>query len=167
MLIPNCSLKHNTGELVAENVSVDMRYRDRSTRQPDLASLWYGTLTPATKLSVSRHDLFALLIPSSPGGVIQIQRVTDKTDVSTQTIQFNGIGDRPKLHNPPVQELPTRICDECGSNFFPPASIMDGLCPECEHHIYGYENCDHNIVGVSCEKCGWDGSVSDYVKSLR
>jgi predicted nucleic acid-binding Zn-ribbon protein len=37
-------------------------------------------------------------------------------------------------------------CDECGSRYFAEASRMTALCPECAHHLYGYENCDHAFV---------------------
>ena len=167
MLMHDCSLKLDTGAIFADDVTVDMRFRERSTKQPDMAPLWYGTLIPRTELKISRDDLFVLEMPSSRGGVIQIQRISEESEHAAQTIKFNGIGDRPQIEDPPIHESATKACDECGSNFFPPASNMDGLCPECEHYLYGYDNCDHSIVGVSCKKCGWDGSVSDYVRSLK
>lgn len=58
-------------------------------------------------------------------------------------------------------------CDECGSDFRGSASLMEGLCPECAHHLYGYPACAHRMVAGRCEKCGWDGSVSPYVASLK
>ncbi len=166
-LIHQCTLKLDTGEIVAEDVAMDVRFRERSTKQPDMASLWYGVLIPKAELKISRHDQFVLDIPSSTGGRIQIKRVSEESEHAIQTIDFNGLGERPRIDDPPVCEPATKTCDECGSNFFAPASNMDGLCPECEHWMYGYHNCDHSIVGVSCEKCGWDGSVSDYVRSLK
>ena len=167
MLIHHCSLKLDTGEVVAEDLGLELRFRERSTKQPDMASLWYGTLIPADRLDVHRFDAFALVIPNSSGGVIQIQHVSEQSDNAIQTIRFDGIGDRPQMSHGPTLESAIRECDECSSNFFPPASIMDGLCPECAHHLYGYEKCEHSIVGVSCEKCGWDGSVSEHVRSLK
>ncbi|MDA7527757.1 hypothetical protein N8590_02090 [bacterium] len=149
MLIYHCTLKLDTGAVVAEDVAVDMRFRERSTKQPDMASLWYGTLIPKVELKISRHDLD---MPTSTGGRIQTQCISDESEHAVQTIKFNGIGDRPQIDDTPIHEPATKTCDECGSNFFPPASKMDGLCPECEHYLYGYDNCDHSIVGVSCEK---------------
>jgi hypothetical protein len=43
---------------------------------------------------------------------------------------------------------------------------MEALCPECAHRLYGYPECGHEMAGGRCAKCGWDGSVSDYVKGL-
>lgn len=60
-----------------------------------------------------------------------------------------------------------RECDECRSEFYADASAMAGLCPECAHMIYGYPNCEHAFVEGRCVKCRWDGSVSDFVRSLR
>jgi predicted RNA-binding Zn-ribbon protein involved in translation (DUF1610 family) len=58
-------------------------------------------------------------------------------------------------------------CAECGSAYVAARSGMAGLCPECAHWLYGHPNCDHEMVGGRCSKCGWDGSVSDYVKGLK
>ena len=60
-----------------------------------------------------------------------------------------------------------RVCDECGSGFFASASLMAGLCPECAHVLYGTPPCDHQMVAGTCETCGWDGSVSPFVASLK
>ncbi|MBE5835274.1 MAG: hypothetical protein E7309_11595 [Butyrivibrio sp.] len=58
------------------------------------------------------------------------------------------------------------ICDECGSEFLKSASKMSSLCPECASILYGYENCNHSFKGGKCVKCLWDGSRSEYIKSL-
>ena len=58
-------------------------------------------------------------------------------------------------------------CDECGSAYAAAASVMAGLCPECAHHLYGCPACEHQMVAGRCTKCGWDGSVSAYVASLK
>lgn len=63
-------------------------------------------------------------------------------------------------------ESVSRRCDECGSMFFAQTSRMDGLCPECAHHLYGEVNCTHRFANGHCAHCGWDGSRSDYVRSL-
>lgn len=57
-------------------------------------------------------------------------------------------------------------CDECGSTYFAGESRMAALCPECSHHLYGYPNCEHHMIAGRCAKCGWDGSVSEYVLHL-
>jgi predicted RNA-binding Zn-ribbon protein involved in translation (DUF1610 family) len=59
------------------------------------------------------------------------------------------------------------VCDECGSFFLPSSSRMASLCPECSHHLYGYPNCPHEATDGRCKRCGWDGSVSPYVASLK
>lgn len=61
----------------------------------------------------------------------------------------------------------TASCDECNSLFYVSTSKMNSLCPECSHYIYGYENCNHNFIDGRCEKCYWDGSISNYVKTLK
>ncbi len=57
-----------------------------------------------------------------------------------------------------------KTCDECGSSFFTKASRMIGLCPECSHLIYGYENCRHIFIDGRCSDCHWNGSTSDFSK---
>ncbi|SEK82597.1 hypothetical protein [Ruminococcus albus] len=59
------------------------------------------------------------------------------------------------------------ICDECGSEFLLSASKMKGLCPECSHILYGYENCEHVFKNGRCEKCLWDGSRSQFTKNIQ
>jgi predicted RNA-binding Zn-ribbon protein involved in translation (DUF1610 family) len=59
-----------------------------------------------------------------------------------------------------------KTCEECGSTFFGDTSLMAALCPECAHHLYGYPPCEHRMIAGRCEKCGWDGSVSDYILHL-
>ncbi|TWT91791.1 hypothetical protein Pla108_42010 [Botrimarina colliarenosi] len=58
-------------------------------------------------------------------------------------------------------------CDECGSEYRAETSSMDQLCPECAHRLYSYPNCEHDFVDGRCRTCGWDGSESDYLKSMR
>lgn len=60
-----------------------------------------------------------------------------------------------------------RCCDECGSDYFAAASRMARLCSECAHWLYGYPRCDHQFAGQRCAKCGWDGSVSAYLRTLQ
>jgi predicted RNA-binding Zn-ribbon protein involved in translation (DUF1610 family) len=60
-----------------------------------------------------------------------------------------------------------RSCDECSSPFFVSASHMAGLCPECAHHLYGKPPCDHQMVAGRCQTCGWNGSVSPFVASVK
>ena len=63
-------------------------------------------------------------------------------------------------------EKEVKTCEECGSEFLASKSKMSDLCPECSSVIYGYENCKHNIVNGKCTLCMWDGSRSEYIKSL-
>jgi len=58
------------------------------------------------------------------------------------------------------------LCDECGSEFLKTKSKSMTLCPECSHIIYGYENCRHKFKDGRCILCFWDGSRSNYIKSL-
>lgn len=44
---------------------------------------------------------------------------------------------------------------------------MEALCAECAHWLYGYPACPHDMANGRCRKCGWDGTVSDYVASLK
>ena len=60
-----------------------------------------------------------------------------------------------------------KICDECGSEFFAPQSKMESLCPECAHVLYGYENCNHVFENGKCTLCLWDGSESEFIRSLK
>lgn len=61
----------------------------------------------------------------------------------------------------------TKLCVECESLYYQAKSKMTELCPECAHYLYGYENCSHTFENGRCVKCFWDGSVSDYVQSLK
>jgi len=61
---------------------------------------------------------------------------------------------------------PVPTCDECGSAFIAGTSRMEALCAECAHHLYGYPACEHRMANGRCETCGWDGSVSDYIRSI-
>lgn len=58
-------------------------------------------------------------------------------------------------------------CNECESLFFEGASSMSALCPECSHHLYGYENCKHEITEGHCIKCYWDESKSNYIEKVN
>ena len=60
-----------------------------------------------------------------------------------------------------------RQCEECGSSYRAASRSMDSLCPECAHQLYGYPACPHRMVAGRCQTCGWDGSVSDYVASIK
>ena len=59
-----------------------------------------------------------------------------------------------------------RTCDECGSAYLASSSQMASLCPECAHILYGYPNCEHVFRAGKCVKCLWDGSRSEYIRSL-
>lgn len=61
----------------------------------------------------------------------------------------------------------TPICDECGSTFIAATSRMAALCPECAHCLYGTEPCAHTFAEGRCTRCGWNGSVSAYIASLK
>lgn len=65
------------------------------------------------------------------------------------------------------EHRPTKRCDECGSDYFGAQSPMAQLCPECSHWLYGYPRCPHEFAGGRCSKCGWDGSVSEYVRGIQ
>ena len=58
----------------------------------------------------------------------------------------------------------TKQCVECKSEYFVKSSKMPELCPECSHHLYGYENCEHQFTNGRCVKCYWNGSKSEYLK---
>lgn len=64
---------------------------------------------------------------------------------------------------------PCRVqrCDECGSDYLVTASQMSHLCVECSHWLYGYPPCEHVFVQGRCSRCGWDGSISQYIRNLR
>ena len=64
-------------------------------------------------------------------------------------------------------EKDTAVCDECGSEYLASKSKMASLCPECAHVLYGYENCNHVFEDGKCTLCLWDGSQSEYIKSLK
>lgn len=55
-------------------------------------------------------------------------------------------------------------CSECESEYFLGKSEMSGLCMNCAHHLYGYDNCKHDFVDGRCINCHWDGSTSKYLK---
>lgn len=61
----------------------------------------------------------------------------------------------------------TQPCDECGSLYVVSQSRMAHLCPECAHYLYGYPKCEHNFLHGYCSLCHWDGSVSNYIQTLK
>lgn len=62
-------------------------------------------------------------------------------------------------------DAPEGACDECGSTFIRGRSQMSGLCAECAHQLYGYPACAHMFANGRCTQCGWDGSVSEFLKN--
>jgi predicted RNA-binding Zn-ribbon protein involved in translation (DUF1610 family) len=61
-----------------------------------------------------------------------------------------------------------KICNECKSDFYKDSSLMENLCPECAHILYGYENCEHDFTNQKCcKKCYWNGKSSEYVNKLK
>lgn len=164
MLYTDCKLLLDTGDVFADRVGVDLKFRAKSTAQPDTAALWYGTLIPSSPIAVSASDLFTLQISETIVGVIQIRESPHQVD---NIVQFNGVADRPRLSDPPIMEPATKTCDECESSFFVPASKMSGLCPECAHYLYGYLNCNHIFSQKTCSECGWNGSISVYIRHIK
>ena len=59
------------------------------------------------------------------------------------------------------------ICTECESEYFTRSSKMIGLCVECSHQLYKYENCEHEFENDRCVKCYWNGNVSEYLKKRK
>lgn len=43
---------------------------------------------------------------------------------------------------------------------------MANLCPQCAHLLYGYKNCNHQVVNGRCEKCFWNGSRTNYLEGI-
>jgi hypothetical protein len=68
---------------------------------------------------------------------------------------------------PHDDDNPIGECDECGSPFIRSHATMSGLCRECAHWLYSKPACDHEFLQGVCRYCGWDGSTSDYIRSLR
>lgn len=60
-----------------------------------------------------------------------------------------------------------RICNECESEYFEDSSGMMQLCPNCCHYLYGYPNCEHNLIDGRCLVCYWNGKTSECIKSLK
>lgn len=60
-----------------------------------------------------------------------------------------------------------RECDECKSQFIHSTVTMTGVCRECAHWLYGYDRCDHEFRDGCCFECGWDGSISEFVETLK
>lgn len=70
-------------------------------------------------------------------------------------------------HASAAGHLTRTICDECGSIFAASDLTMSGLCPECAHYLYGRPNCAHSFREGRCRHCLWDGSVSEYIASIK
>jgi len=58
-------------------------------------------------------------------------------------------------------------CNECSSEYYKDTSEMIRLCPDCSHHLYGYPNCEHNIVNGRCTSCFWNGKSTKYIRGLK
>jgi len=59
------------------------------------------------------------------------------------------------------------VCSECKSEYFKETSEMEGMCPNCAHYLYGYQNCIHEFVNDRCINCYWNGCSSNYVNGLK
>lgn len=66
-----------------------------------------------------------------------------------------------------VDDKPTGECEECGSQIIRSTATMSGLCRECAHWLYGKSACDHDFLKGACRICGWDGSTSEYITSIK
>lgn len=66
-----------------------------------------------------------------------------------------------------IHEAENRRCDECGSDYFASTSPMLRLCAECAHWLYGYPHCVHEFSEMRCSRCGWDGSVSEFLSKVQ
>ncbi len=51
--------------------------------------------------------------------------------------------------------------------FLSSQATMSALCPECSHYLYNKPNCALSFRDGRCRRCGWDGSVSEYVASIK
>lgn len=60
-----------------------------------------------------------------------------------------------------------KVCDECKSEFYKSASLMENLCPECASLLYGYKNCEHQFENKRCNKCYWNGNSSDFLDKIK
>ncbi|WMX13175.1 hypothetical protein [Aureispira sp. CCB-E] len=60
-----------------------------------------------------------------------------------------------------------KTCNECNGEFYSKSSQMAGLCPECSHYLYGYENCVHIFKKERCIHCYWDGKNSEFINKKR
>ncbi len=58
-------------------------------------------------------------------------------------------------------------CVECSSMFILSNATMSALCRECAYWLYGKQPCQHRFHDGSCIECGWDGSTSKYIDSLK
>ncbi|WP_200777474.1 hypothetical protein [Wenyingzhuangia marina] len=58
-----------------------------------------------------------------------------------------------------------KVCIECESDYYKNNSEMTELCPNCAYELYGYPNCEHEFNNGNCIKCGWNGNISEYIKS--
>ena len=61
----------------------------------------------------------------------------------------------------------TKRCDECNSLYYRRHSEMASMCPECSHHLYGYDNCTHVMKNGRCKVCYWNGSQSKLIQSKK
>lgn len=69
------------------------------------------------------------------------------------------------MHN--TQTHSTKTCDECHSDYHQHTSVMNGLCPNCSHLLYGYQNCEHQFSHGKCIYCGWNGNVSSFLSHTK
>jgi len=69
--------------------------------------------------------------------------------------------------NKPEKDNTIATCNECGSEYIARLSKMAGLCPECAHVLYGYENCNHTFEDGRCIHCYWNGNTSAYISGLK
>ena len=56
-------------------------------------------------------------------------------------------------------------CDECGSQYLHEQSKMASLYPNCAHFLYDYPNCTHEFRNGRCQKCNWNGTITNFVRS--
>ena len=81
--------------------------------------------------------------------------------------RYDTMQDKRRHQTGAMTQLDTKTCEECGSMFLSKKSRMDSLCPECAHLLYGYEPCRHTFVSGRCSSCHWDGSVSEYCRTIQ
>ena len=69
--------------------------------------------------------------------------------------------------NEKSSERKTAICAECQSEYFSDSSVMQALCPDCAHWLYGHANCRHQFDNGRFIFCYWNGTSSDYIMKLK